>query len=136
MAGGSFSLTGSASSVADGESVELTAGSSLSGAGGMAVFIAVSSNSGAGGSLLWNPARKGQCGAFTSHLRVSIINTTINQRWCMIQGDAIGILVAMIRNQPVVDQNSLPGIDTAIPLKYRCITQLNINTCKSKVNSV
>jgi hypothetical protein len=36
-AGGSFSVTGSASSVADGESVELTAGSTLSGAGGMTV---------------------------------------------------------------------------------------------------
>jgi hypothetical protein len=54
----------------------------------------------------------------------------------MIQGDAIGILVAMIRNQSVVDRNSLPVIDTAISLKYRCITQLNINACKSKVNSV
>jgi hypothetical protein len=39
----------------------------------------------------------------------------------MIQGDAIGIFVAMIRNQSVVDRNSLLGIDTAISLKYRCI---------------
>jgi hypothetical protein len=35
----------------------------------------------------------------------------------MIQGDAIRILVAMIRNQSVVDRNSLPDIDTAISLE-------------------
>jgi hypothetical protein len=50
--------------------------------------------------LYFGIQRKGQCGALTSRLRVSIINTTINR---MIQGDAIGILVAMIRNQLVVD---------------------------------
>jgi hypothetical protein len=42
----------------------------------------------------------------------------------MIQGDAIGILVAMIHNQSVVDRNSLPVIDTAISLKYRCLPPL------------
>jgi hypothetical protein len=34
--------------------------------------------------LYFGIQRKGQCGAFTSHLRVSIINTTINRRWCRI----------------------------------------------------